>query len=104
MRNIKFKICLCSSIGNRKGILYISPDLGATNGFFEVMEHKNPIYDLVLSEGNISFLGELESLVGKTKYAATGTLCGNKILLNLKSASDIYSVFGEAVPIDEQDF
>lgn len=104
MRDIKFNICLCSPIGNRKGTLYISPDFGAANSFFEVMGHKNPISDLVLSEGNISFFGELESLIGKTKYAATGTLCGNKILMNLKSESDTYSVFGEEVPIDEEDF
>lgn len=102
MLNRKYRICLSAQLGNRNGTLYIDTDNEAENSYFEVMNHKNPIADLVLSDGSISFCGAIESLVGKTKYTASGTICGKMILLNLKTASGIYSVSGEEISIDEE--
>lgn len=102
MLNRKYRICLSAQLGNRDGTLYIDADSETENGYFEVMNHKNPIADLVVSDGSISFEGVIESLVGKTKYTAAGTVCGKMILLNLKTVSDIYSVSGEEISSDEE--
>lgn len=97
----KYKICLSAPLGNRGGTLYINMDEGRTNGCLEMMNHKNPLLDLTVSDGSISFSGEIESLVGKTEYTAVGTICGRKILLNLKTWSDVYTVSGEEISIHE---
>lgn len=97
-----YKICLSAPLGKRVGTLYINIDEGSTNGCLEVMNHKNPISDLRLLDGSISFSGEIESLVSKTEYTAAGTVCGRKILLNLKTSSGVYAVSGEEISIDEE--
>lgn len=102
MLDKKYKICLLTPLGNRGGTLYINIGEGAANGCLEVMNHKNPILDLMLSDGSISFSGEIESLVSKTEYTAAGTICERKILINLKTSSGIYSVSGEEISIDEE--
>ena len=98
----KYSICLSAPLGNRDGTLCINIGEETANGSLQIMNHINPISDLVLSDGNISFSGEIESLVSKTEYTAAGTICGRRILLNLKTSFGVYSVFGEEVSIDEQ--
>lgn len=97
----KYRICLSAPLGNREGTLHISIGEGTADGCLEVMNHKNPLLDLTVSDGSISFSGEIESLVGKTEYTAAGTICGRKILLNLKTSPDVYTVSGEEISIDE---
>ena len=98
----KYRVSLSTPLGNRDGTLAINIGEEAASGSLEVMNHKNTLSGLMLSEGTVSFSGAIESLVGKTEYTAAGTICGRMILLNLKTAYGIYSVSGEEILIDEE--
>ena len=98
-----YRICLTAPLGARNGSLVLHGSGGRVDGWLNVMGRKNALSGQISDDGQITFSGSFQTLVSTVAYTATGTISGQRILLNLKTDSGAqYPVSGEEFEIDDK--
>lgn len=92
-----YTVTLSVPLGTRDGKLCLQEDNGKVTGWLEVMNHRNPLSGTLSQDGTILLEGKIKTLINSIDYTASGTLCENKISLNVKAGKDVYSAVGEEV-------
>lgn len=103
MSEKNYRICLNAPLGVRFGTMAIHETGGRVDGWLNVMNEKNRFSGVLLEEGQLALNGVIRTLISTMRYTATGTISGQKILLNLKMDSGAqYPVSGEELHIDDK--
>lgn len=87
MSEKNYRICLTAPLGARYGSLVLHEADGKVDGWLHVMNKGNRCSGVLSAEGQLTLTGTLRTLVSTMHYTATGTISGQKILLNLKTDS-----------------
>lgn len=99
----RYRICLSAPLGRRNGTMLVHESDGQVDGWLEIMNQKNAFLGQLSNDGELTISGVIQSLISTIQYTATGTISGQKILLNLKTASGAYyPVSEEEVLIDDE--
>ena len=102
MSEKKYQICLSAPLGERSGTMIMCESNGRVDGWLEVMNRKNMFSGTVSADRQIELSGVLQTLISTVRYTATGTISGQRILLNLKTESGAYyPVSGEELKDDK---
>lgn len=103
MSEKNYRICLNVPLGARNGTMVFHETGGKVDGWLYIMNEKNRFSGVFSEEGQLILTGAIRTLISTIHYTATGTICGRKILLNLKMDSGIqYPLFGEELNIDDK--
>lgn len=103
MSERNYRICLTAPLGARNGSLVLHETEDQVDGWLNVMNEKNKFSGVLSEDGQLTLSGVLRTLVSTIHYTATGTVSGQKILLNLKTDSGAqYPVSGEEFTIDDK--
>lgn len=103
MREKDYRICLIAPLGTRSGTIMLREAGGKVEGWLNVMNEKNKFSGTLSAEGQLILSGVIRTLVSTIHYTAMGTVCGQKILLNLKTDSGAYyPVSGEEIRINDK--
>ncbi len=103
MHEKRYRIRLSAPLGLRNGTMVIRESDGKVDGWLEVMNRKNALSGRLSTDGALTITGAIQSLISTIRYTAVGTVCGRKILLNLKTDTGVcYPVSGEELTIDDK--
>ena len=103
MSEKNYRICLNVPLGARNGTMAFHETGGKVDGWLNVMNEKNRFSGVLSEEGQLTLTGVICTLISTMHYTATGTISGQKILLNLKMDSGAqYPVSGEEFHIDDK--
>ena len=103
MREWNYRICLAAPLGDRNGTMVLHEADGRVDGWLNVMNEKNSFSGVLSDEGQLAVSGALRTLVSTMHYTATGTVSGQRILLNLETDTGAqYPLSGEELPIHDK--
>ena len=99
----RYHIRLSAPLGQRDGTMVLRETDGRVDGWLDVMGRKNALHGRLSADGQLTLSGAFQTLVSTVDYTAAGTVCGRKILLNLKTAAGAYyPVSGEEFHTDDK--
>ena len=103
MSEKNYRICLTVPLGTRNGTMVFHETGGKVDGWLNVMNEKNRFSGVLSAEGQLTLNGVIRTLISTMHYTATGTISGQKLLLNLKMDSGTYyPLSGEEFHIDDK--
>lgn len=103
MSEKNYRICLTVPLGTRNGTMVFHETGGKVDGWLNVMNEKNRFSGVLSAEGQLTLTGVIRTLISTMHYTATGTISGQKLLLNLKMDSGTYyPLSGEEFHIDDK--
>ncbi len=103
MNEKNYLICLNAPLGVRYGTMAIHETGGRVDGWLNVINEKNRFSGVLSEEEQLTLTGVVPTLISTMRYTATGTISGQKILLNLKMDSGAqYPFSGEEFHIDDK--
>lgn len=90
MSEKNYNVCLIVPLGVRKGTMIFHETDGKVDGWLSVMNENNRFSGMLSKDGQLTLTGMIRTLISTMHYTATGTISGQKILLNLKMDSGAY--------------
>ena len=93
----KYALEMIVPLGKRRGLLELKVSNNRVGGFLTMFTQRLPLETAILSGSELSFTGEMKTLMYPMKYNATGTIDRNTLKLSFNTDKGVFPTTGEAL-------
>lgn len=93
----KYALEMIVPLGKRRGLLELKVSNNRVGGFLTMFTQRLPLETAILSGSELSFTGEMKTLMYPMKYNATGTIDRNALELSFNTDKGVFPATGEVL-------
>lgn len=94
MTERSYAIEMQTPLGIKHGTIRVRMEQNKISGFLDVMNHSEPFYGNIDTEGYCEFTGRIITLMRTIEYQASGKMDADQISLNIYGERNVFQVTG----------